>query len=85
MPTDRIEALERQVAEFADHVVALAQTTVAQGIVCRVAVDLLGRAGVSMDEVRDIACGAAEGMSGEVATAVRVLLAEPPAGAGRVQ
>lgn len=85
MSIERIEALERALAAFGEQVVALAEATTAQAVVCRAAVDLLGQAGVSIDDVRDRATAIAADMPGEVETAVRVLLAEAPAGTGVLQ
>lgn len=56
-----------------------------QAAIVRALVDLVGRAGVPLDDVRDHALAIAAGMSGEVDVAVRMLLAEAPAGAGVLQ
>ena len=57
----------------------------AQAVIVRAVVDLVGRAGLSLDDVRDHALDIAAGMPVEVDTAVRVLLAEAPAGVGVLQ
>jgi hypothetical protein len=85
MSIERIEALERALAAFGEQVVALAEATTAQAVVCRAAVDLLSQAGISIDDVRDRALVIAAGMPGEIDGAVRTLLAETPAGAGMLQ
>lgn len=85
MLEDRIEALERIVLQLAETAAAQVAATAAQAVVARALVDLIGRAGIPMDDVRDLALDIAAGMSGEVDTAVRSLLSEPPAGTGRVQ
>lgn len=51
----------------------------------RAYVELIGRAGVPMNDVRNHALAIAAGLPGEVDTALRSLLAELPAGTGRVQ
>lgn len=75
---DRIEALERVVVQLTGQVVA-------QGVVCRTVADLLARGGADLADVRDVAVAAAEDLNADVAVAVRVLLADAPAGAGAVQ
>ncbi|KQT96066.1 hypothetical protein ASG60_20750 [Methylobacterium sp. Leaf469] len=85
MSVDRIEALERAVEQLAQHLVVQAAATAAQAVVCRAVVDLIGRAGASLDDVRDHALVIAEDMTAEVGTAVRAILADAPAGHGTLQ
>ena len=85
MSEDHIEALERIVAQLADALVAQTATMTAHAVIVRAVVDLVGRAGIPLDDVRDHALAIATSMPGEVDTAVRTLLAEAPAGTGRVQ
>lgn len=85
MSDERIEALERVVAQLADALVTNTATITAQAVIVRAVVDLVGRAGLSLDDVRDHALAITAGMPGEVDTAVRTVLAEAPAGAEVLQ
>lgn len=85
MSTDRIEALEQIVGQLASALADQAAATTAQAVIARAMVDLLGQAGVSLDEVRDLALMIAEDMPVEIGTTVRTILADAPAGHGRVQ
>ena len=85
MSMERIEALERMVAQLAEHVGTQAAATVAQAVVCRAVADLLVRGFCSLDDVRDHAFLIADAMGEEVRTALRSLLSEPTASAGQLQ
>jgi hypothetical protein len=85
MSADRIEALERAVAQLAECVVAQAQATTAQAVIARAVVDMIGRAGASVEDVRDHALDMGDAMLAEIGAAVRTILANAPAGAGTLQ
>lgn len=85
MSEERIAALERQVAELTQYILDLVAGTTARTVIVGALVELIGRAGVRLDDVRDVALDAAAGMPAEVDTAVRSLLAEPLVGTGILQ
>ena len=85
MSDNRIEALERAVTQLAENMVVQAAATAAQAVVARAVVDLIGRAGASLDDVLDHALVIADDMTAEVGAAVRAILADAPAGHGRMQ
>lgn len=85
MSDTRMEALERAVGQLAEQLIVMARATTAQAVVCRAVVDMVGRPGASVEDVRDHAVEMGDIMDAEVGTAVRAILADAPAGYGRVQ
>jgi hypothetical protein len=83
---DRIATLENAVMQLAQQVVDVTTTAVAQGVICRAVVEMMAKSdSSSVTEVRDFALSIADTMEPEIGDAVRVILAELPAGAGRAQ
>ncbi|MCJ2083215.1 hypothetical protein [Methylobacterium sp. J-090] len=85
MSDNRMEALERAVGHLAEQLIALARVTTAQAVVCRAVVDMVGRPGASVEDVRDHAVEMGDIMDAEIGAAVRTILADAPAGAGTLQ
>lgn len=83
---DRIVQLEKAVMQLAQQVIDVTTTAVAQGVICRAVVEMMARSGSSsVAEVRNFALSIADTMEPDIGDAVRVVLAELPAGAGRTQ
>ena len=85
MSTDRIETLERAVAQLAQCLATTAQAVVAQGVVTRAAIDLATEGGGTLDAVRDRAITMSNDMPDGIEDAVRLILAEVSDGRSRVQ
>jgi len=83
--TDRIEALERALAQLAEQLLVVAQAATAQAVIARAVVDLTGRAGATIEDVRDRAVEIGDTMPGEIGAAVRTILADAPASAETLQ
>lgn len=80
MSGDRIEALERVVAQLAEALVSQTATMTAYAVIVRAVADL-----VALDNVRDLALDLAAGLPGDVDTTIITLLAEPPTCPGAIQ
>lgn len=85
MSIERIEALERAVAQLSQCLATTASAMVAQGVVIRAAVDLMTEGGGTLDAVRDRAVAMSADMAGGIEDAVRTILASAPAGTGTLQ